>query len=300
VNSLNLLKSWVRLLRLPFYSVALLPLWAGILIGVKEGYSISFNIIILGSIGVIFIITATHLLGEYFDLEADRLNKDFNIFSGGSRVLINDNVIKPELVFYAGMTSALFAIITGFALYVIFRFSTAILILGGIGLLSGVFYSSRPIQFSYKGWGEILIGFCYGWLTLNTGFYLVTKHFSPVVTIYSLPIVFSIIAVIVINEFPDYESDFKGGKKNLVVKLGKEKMSIVYLALLWASVMSVFIFLSHFKKYIIIIELMITGLTVVNSLLISKHRSKKHLQVLCGTTLLINLLYNLILILNFL
>ncbi len=79
--------------------------------------------------------------------------------------------------------------------------------------------------------GEVLIGFCYGWLPIATGFYLFTGFFSPQVFFLSIPVSLSIFNVILINEFPDEEADRAIGKRTLVVRFGKERMGELYLSL---------------------------------------------------------------------
>gem|GEM_PF-3507126 len=75
----------------------------------------------------------------------------------------------------------------------------------------------------------MLIGFCYGWLPVAVGFYLQREGFVPAVHGVALPIAFSIFNVILVNEFPDYPADRAVGKRNLVVRLGRERASRVYL-----------------------------------------------------------------------
>jgi 1,4-dihydroxy-2-naphthoate octaprenyltransferase len=79
--------------------------------------------------------------------------------------------------------------------------------------------------------GEILIGFCYGWLSIAAGFFLFAGFFSPQVSLLSIPIGFSIFNVILINEFPDEEADRAIGKRTLVVRFGKERMGDLYIGL---------------------------------------------------------------------
>jgi 1,4-dihydroxy-2-naphthoate octaprenyltransferase len=105
------------------------------------------------------------------------------------------------------------------------------LFLGGLGIFFGYFYSEKPFQWSYRGMGEILIGFCYGWLPIATGFYLFSGFFSPQVLLLSIPVSLSVFNVILINEFPDEEADRAIGKRNLVVRFGKERMGELCLSL---------------------------------------------------------------------
>ena len=47
----------------------------------------------------------------------------------------------------------------------------------------------------------------------------------------SLPLSFLIVAILVVNEFPDFESDSLSGKRNLVVRLGRRKARYGLLAI---------------------------------------------------------------------
>jgi len=64
--------------------------------------------------------------------------------------------------------------------------------LGALGAFAGFFYSARPIQWSYRGVGEIWIGLCYGWLTVAASYYIQTGELSPLVHWTALPISFTL------------------------------------------------------------------------------------------------------------
>ena len=171
---------------------------------------------------VILIMWMSYYLGEWNDVEGDRLNQTFNRFSGGSRVLVRGSLpLGASLLM--GYGCLIGAILTGCYITVRYHTSPWTLLLGGVGIFSGFSYSNRPFRFSYRGWGEILIGLCYGWLPVATGFYLFAGFFSPQVFLLSVPIFLSIFNVILINEFPDQEADQAIGKRNLVVRFGNRE-----------------------------------------------------------------------------
>jgi 1,4-dihydroxy-2-naphthoate octaprenyltransferase len=148
--------------------------------------------------------------------------------------------------------------------------------------------------------GEILIGFCYGWLPIATGFFLLTGFFNQQVFLISIPISLSIFNVILINEFPDEEADRAIGKKNLVVRFGKERMGDLSLGL------SILIGLSFIKVMLLSGQtpLWFFILSGVPLLLISwnlaqiwrgGYRESKRLELLCRNTLFVNLSITMIL-----
>lgn len=213
-----------------FLPVGILPLILGFVLAREWGYKGTLGLYVLSSIGVILIMWMTYYLGEWNDLEGDRINKNFNRFSGGSRALMAGilPIWVPSLLGYACLAGA---ILIGF--YIFFHYHTGpwTLPLGGIGISSGFYYSNKPVRWAYRGVGEILIGICYGWLPIAAGFYLFTGFFNYQVLLLSIPVGLSVFNLILINEFPDEEADRAIGKKNLVVRFGKEKMSDLCLGL---------------------------------------------------------------------
>jgi len=241
----------------------------------------------------------TYYLGEWNDLEGDRQNQSFNKFSGGSRVIV-EGILPLWVSLLLGYGCLVGAILIGFYIYFQYQTDPQILLLGGIGIFSGYFYSSKPFRWSYHGIGEILIGFCYGWLPIATGFFLFTGFFSPQIILLSVPVGLSIFNVILVNEFPDEEADRAIGKRNLVVRFGKERMGDLYLGL------SILIGLSFIKVILIFgrAPLWFFVLSGVPLLLIlwnltqvwrGDYRDFKRLELLCRNTLFVNLSITMIL-----
>jgi 1,4-dihydroxy-2-naphthoate octaprenyltransferase len=254
---------------------------------------------LLSSTAVILIMWMTYYLGERSDLEGDRLNHGFNRFSGGSKVLAK-GIFPVWVPLVLGYACLLAAALTGITIYLRYKTGPWTLLLGGIGMFFGFFYSEKPFQWSYRGIGEILIGFCYGWLPIATGFYLFTGFFSPQVFLLSIPISLSIFNVILINEFPDEEADRAVRKRTLVVRFGKERAGDLYLGL------SVLVALSFIKvllvfgltpPWIFVLSGIPLLLILLNLIQIWRgdYGDAKRLEILCRNTLFINLSITMIL-----
>jgi 1,4-dihydroxy-2-naphthoate octaprenyltransferase len=254
---------------------------------------------VLSTLTVILIVWMAYYLGEWNDLEGDRLNRSFNRYSGGSRVLI-EGFLPSWTSLLFGYTCLTIAILTGLYIYLRYRTGSWTLLLGGIGICSGFFYSGKPFRWSYRGVGEILIGFCYGWLTIGTGFYLFTGFFSHQILFLSIPVGLSVFNVILINEFPDEEADRAVGKRNLVVRFGKERMGDLYMGLSiltglsFVRLMRLFeptptwlFFLSGIPLLLILWNLMMVWR--------GDYSGSKRLESICRNTLLVNLSITMIL-----
>jgi len=222
--------AWWRLSRIPFLWVGILPLILGFIVAWRWGYAGPAGLYLLSFMTVVLIMWMSYYFGEWNDLEGDRLNQTFNRFSGGSRVLVTGE-LPPRVSLLLGLGCLAGAILTGLIIYFKYRPGPWTLLLGILGLFFGFSYSGRPFVWSSRGIGEILIGFCYGWLPIATGFYLFTGFYSNSILILSLPVGLSIFNVILVNEFPDEEADRTVGKRNLVVRFGKERMGDLYMGL---------------------------------------------------------------------
>jgi 1,4-dihydroxy-2-naphthoate octaprenyltransferase len=292
-------KAWWRISRVPFLSVGLLPLVLGFVFAWRLGYRGSLGLYLLSSMAVILIMWMTYYLGERNDLEGDRLNQNFNRFSGGSRVLARGilPVWVPLLLGYGCLVAA---ILTGVYIYLHYQTGLWTLLLGGIGIFSGFFYSEKPFQWSSRGIGEMVIGFCYGWLPIATGFYLFSGFFSHQILLLSIPVGLSIFNVILINEFPDEEADRAIGKRTLVVRLGKERVSDLYVGL---SVLVAFSFIKlllvfgQTPVWVFILSGIPLLLILWNLIRIWRggYRDASGLEILCRNTLFVNLSLTMIL-----
>lgn len=291
--------AWWRLSRVSFLSVGLLPLFLGFIMAWRWGYSAPLNLYLLTSLIVTLIMWMTYYLGEWNDLKGDRLNQNFNAFSGGSRIL-TQGFLPPWFALFLGYGCLLGAILFGLYLYFQYKTGQWTLLLGGMGIFSGYFYSSKPFQWAYRGLGEMIIGFSYSWLPIATGFYLVTGFFHREILLLSIPVGLSIFNVILINEFPDIEADRMVGKRNLVVRFGIERMRDLYLGV------SIFIGLSFLKvlwifqtpkEGILLLAGVPLGLILWNLILLWREGKleKKQLEKICRNTLLINLSITMIL-----
>lgn len=274
----------------------------GAVIAQDDGYLIRGAVLALSLLAVVLIMLVTYYVGEYYDYETDSVNKEFNKFSGGTRGLFTGKVPRHHTLI-AGYVCLALAIIIGLILQFYYKTGPYTLPLGAFGILCGFFYTGKPFQWAYRGAGELLIGLCYGWLTVNTAYYLQVGHFDLVPTFISIPIGISIFLVILINEFPDYVSDQISNKRNLVVRFGRERMAILYSSLLVACYLSIVCgYLYHAPRMAILLSPLVLVLIVWNILVIRKkgYENGRILEGLCAKTILLNLLIAGIYILAFL
>ena len=122
-------------------------------------------------------------------------------------------------------------------------------LIGATGVFLGFFYTAKPLRLSArKGLGELTIFLAFGpLLTLGSMFSMsnisIDLNSSIIQTIFFIGIPLGLLTtnILFINQFPDYESDKKTGKNNLVVIFGKKISRWIYLisnALIFVTLLS--------------------------------------------------------------
>jgi len=222
----------MKALRLPFLAATAVPVLLGNAIAWNNTGTWNGLTFWLTLFGVSFLHIGTNLANDYFDHKTknDEFNQNPTPFSGGSRV-IQDRLISPQLILFIALVFFCMGSLIGLYFTWTLR-SGVILLLGLVGVFCGFFYTAFPFKIGYKGFGEIIVGLCFGPLVVLGSYYVQTVSFSSVALWASVPVGILITLVLYINEFPDYDADKSVNKKTLVVLLGKEKAVKVYHILL--------------------------------------------------------------------
>lgn len=153
-------------------------------------------------------------------------------FSGGKKTIVQGKLSFGESALIAFFTIFPACII---GLFIMFFREPMVFWIGLAGVFLSVFYSLPPFKFAYRGLGEVVVGITFGPLVLSGIFLVMTNTLDFNTVVVSLPIGFLIANVLWINQFPDYEADMKGGKRNWVVRLGKKKSVTVFAVLFGAA-----------------------------------------------------------------
>lgn len=286
-------KGWIVMSRLPFHLVGVLPFLLGAVLSWRINEVFDWPVFLWSVVAVILIMLSTYYAGEYYDLQCDKLSAVMgrNIFSGGSQVILK-GIVPHKHALTASYITLILAGIIGFVLQFLYKTGPLTIPLGVIGVFCGFFYSTEPIRLVKRGFGEVIIGFCYGWLTVAASYYLQCGRIDTIVNWVSIPIACSIFNVILINEFPDYRADSIEGKANLVVRFGREKAAFLYIIISIISVVSFPLSVSKelplltYAFYPIILALSVSTIYLI---LKKSYLDKKRLEMTCGLTILINL-----------
>ena len=286
-------RDWLILARPLFHTVGILPFILGLVLSWGMGNPINWPVFLLGVLMVVAIMLAAYYGGEAYDVEEDRVtwSQGTNPFSGGSGAVVGGR-INPKQARRASSLAILIAILIGVFIQFGLKTGPWTLPFGLMGALSGYYYSTPPLRWVQRGVGELIIAFCYGWLPVATGYYLQTGSIHPWVHWLSIPVGCTIFNVILLNEFPDYQADSQTGKRNLVVRLGRERAYRIYGGVTLLAFFSFFALVLAglpLQLPIVAAPFYLIGGIIYRELRKGSYQDQHTLKKLCGLNLLINL-----------
>ncbi|MFX0044934.1 MAG: 1,4-dihydroxy-2-naphthoate octaprenyltransferase [Candidatus Hermodarchaeota archaeon] len=225
---------WIMEMRVPFLTASVTP----VLLGTAVAWALTgvflWDVFLLTLVAGVCLHLGANISNDYFDHKsgADDINVEFvRPFTGGSR-MIQRGLLTPREVLSGSMV--FFAIAALIGIYLAFTRGLLLLVIGGVGGLSGFFYTAPPIRLVTRGIGEVFIGLNFGVLMVLGSYYVQAQSIAWEPVVASLPVAFLITAVLYINEFPDAGADEAAGKRTLVVRLGKRRAAKGYAVIMFA------------------------------------------------------------------
>jgi 1,4-dihydroxy-2-naphthoate octaprenyltransferase len=177
----------------------------------------------------------THYANDYFDREADRLTTPGR-FSGGSGTLV-DGSLAPLVAWRAALVCAALGALGSVALFFSGRPAAA-----ALGLALGALawsYSAPPLRLLARGLGELDAALVVAVLVPLCAYAAQTGGLDPLALASVVPGAFAMLAMMLCVEYPDEAADAAGGKRNLLVRLGRRKTAALLAAFLVAMYLGV-------------------------------------------------------------
>ena len=218
----------IKLIRYRFFLFAgLLPYFLGQAVAINLQGKFNWLHFWWGFAGIFFVLVAVELFNEYFDAK-----------QGGDRIFSQQQPEIPAWFFKLGILALAIAFIIG--LYLTLQTGWPVLLFSFLGFLGAYFYVGPPIRWAYRGFGELVIALCYGPFMLLGSYYIQIQRIDFVPFFVSVIGGLSVFCLAILNEIPDYYQDMLVGKRNLVVRLGKQR-AILLLKLGLTSVFTLLI-----------------------------------------------------------
>ncbi len=214
-----MLSTWFRVIRVKFLLASVIAVCLGLVINWWQNQTIDIVYAGLTFVGVIALHASIDLLNDYWDFKRHIDTKTKRTkFSGGTGVL-PEGLLQPDEVYKAGVIFLIIGSAVGG--YFIFEKGITIAIILAFAIISIYFYSTRIVD---SGLGEIFVAIKGTMIVLGT-FFVQTSHITiePILGGIVVGVLSSL--VLFVNSFPDFDADKAGGRKTLVIILGKKKAS---------------------------------------------------------------------------
>jgi len=219
-----MLSSWFRVIRVKFLLASVIAVCLGLAINWWQNQTIDIMYAILTFVGVMALHASVDLLNDYWDFKRHIDTKTQRTkFSGGTGVL-PEGLLKPNDVYKAGIIFLVIGSAVGG--YFVFEKGITIAIILAFAIISIYFYSTRIVD---SGLGEIFVAIKGTMIVLGT-FFVQTSHITAEPILGGIVVGTLSSLVLFVNSFPDFEADKAGGRKTLVIMLGKKKAA----SIVWA------------------------------------------------------------------
>lgn len=149
--------------------------------------------------------------------------------------------VGPVRVTQAGLISAdsmlratilVLALATLCGLLLVWRGGWPILLLGIAALLSALAYTAGPFPLGYHGLGDLFVFVFFGLAGVAGSAYVQMQALTWLAIVSSIPVGCLAVAIIVVNNLRDIDTDRATGKRTLAVRLGRRGTVAQYVAML--------------------------------------------------------------------
>ncbi len=200
-----------------------------------RAYRFQLGVFLWGQVAVTAIQLMTHYSNDYFDYYADRANLTPTHWSGGSRILVRDEL--PRITALIAALACAFAACIAMGVLVLTEGVAARVVLPilGIMLMLSWSYSSPPLRLHSRGAGAPTVALVVPILTPICGFMLQAGHVQLLPVALTLPLAALQLNMLFTLEFPDEQGDRSVGKRTWVVLFGAKRIAWLSLGLILAA-----------------------------------------------------------------
>jgi 1,4-dihydroxy-2-naphthoate octaprenyltransferase len=218
------LAPWLGVARAPFLALPVALVAAGAAAGAWEG-AFSWTPTLLALVGLVLLHAAVNALNEAADMTSGiDLQTQRTPFSGGSGTLPAGLLSVGATRAFAYACALIGGLIGG---WFTLKLGLAFVALMAVGAVAVLFYSNVFARF---GLGEVFAGLGLGALPVWGAAWVQGKPPGPAALWAGVPAFFMTFDLLLLNEFPDEQADRGGGRRNIVLLLGRRGAGLVYAA----------------------------------------------------------------------
>ena len=222
-----MLKVWFLAARPWSFVMTVVSASLAYIIAVSDGLNplVGLPLYLLTLLGLIIFHAATNMANDYFDVKhgVDRVGAPTTRYR--PHPLITGQIDKRS---FATVIAILYVMVFLIAGYLAMLRGPFIIALALTGFFFSLFYTSDPISFKYKAFGEPAVFLVWGPLMVGGAYYVMMGVLSPKPLLASIPIGLLVAMVLLANNIRDIDYDGSVGITTLATLLGRERSVELY------------------------------------------------------------------------
>ena len=218
-------QAWLIAIRPKTLPAAVSPILVGTALALSDGVFTPLPAL-AALVGALLIQIGANLANDYFDYVK---GVDIPERKGPKRVAQSGLIALPRLRLGIVVTFALAALVGA---CLVFVGGWPILFIGLASLLSSLAYTGGPFPVGYHGLGDLFVFLFFGVAAVCGTYYVQALAINPMVVAASIPVGSLTVAILVINNLRDIETDRRTGKRTLAVIIGPDATRLEYVLLL--------------------------------------------------------------------
>lgn len=191
------------------------------------GATINWQLYLLGQAWVTLIQLSAHFFDEFFGFRFEQENPNRSLFSRRSGAL-GEQKLARETALWAGVVCLTIAASLTVVLVRAAQPGLDIILIMVLIFAGAFFYAVPPVRLVSSGYGELTTAIVAANLAPALAFLLQFGELHRLLAMAAFPLTFLSLAMLIVFELPEYASDVKFGRQNLLVKLGWERGMLLH------------------------------------------------------------------------
>lgn len=228
---------WLLAARPKTLPAAAAPVLVGIAVAWAEGVFVLLPAL-AALLGALLIQIGTNFANDYFDFvqgadTAERIGPTRAVAAG---------LLTPAAMKRGFIVAFALAFLVG--IYLVVRGGWPIVAIGLASIASGIAYTAGRHSLAYLGLGDLFAFVFFGPVAVAGTHYVQALAWSPAALLASIPIGCLVVAILVVNNVRDVDTDRTAGKRTLPARFGRTFGRIEYMVLLIAAYLTPIAFLA--------------------------------------------------------
>ncbi|MEM1093114.1 MAG: 1,4-dihydroxy-2-naphthoate polyprenyltransferase [Bacteroidota bacterium] len=221
---------WLMAARPKTLWAAVAPVVIGIAMAIADGveHALAASLALLGAV---LIQVGTNFYNGYADFKK---GGDTEARLGPTRVT-QAGLVSPNAVLGATVVAFGLAVVAGG--YLMWRGGWPIVAVGALSILFGVLYTAGRYSLAYLGISDVFVLIFFGPVAVGGTYYVQALALPADVIVAGLAPGLLSMAILLVNNIRDVQTDRKAGKRTLIVRIGRRAGVVLYIA----TVLSAFI-----------------------------------------------------------